>query len=81
MDMVNIIDGGSTAEATFKRLERDQAMIERLLKSREAFVDAIDWSAMTRADRDRALHHMAEDLASELWSIECHMEALARCFW
>ncbi|WP_157035842.1 hypothetical protein [Sphingobium chungbukense] len=38
-------------------LDREEDAMRRILASHDRFLDAIDWTSMTRSDRRRAEHH------------------------
>ncbi len=38
-------------------LDREEGAMRRILASHDRFLDAIDWTSMTRRDRRRAEHH------------------------
>lgn len=73
MDMISLIDHGSTITETERRLERDRDRIERILERRPQYVEMIDWSAMTEKDRDWGLHGLPYELYTQLWEIDTQL--------
>lgn len=53
-------------------LEREEDSLRRTLQAHRGFLDAIDWTAMTRTDRERANRHGG----ALAWHLRCVEQAI-----
>jgi hypothetical protein len=73
-----ILFPGETIDGAIRDCEVERIRIQRILDRREAFVEMVDWNAMTEIDRHCALDHIPDRLKRDLWAINCDLAELHR---
>lgn len=63
------------------RLQHKRDEIEGILKRRDAYIEMIDWSAMTHEQRERTLKSDTEYLHMELWAIDAQLDGIICWSW
>jgi|GEM_PF-4909060 hypothetical protein len=65
-------------ERKIAQLERRRIALETILRHRDFYIEMIDWTAMTKDDRERVEIDQLEHIWMQLWEIDCQLDRHSR---